>query len=69
MPPPLTDWVSCPGGVGGLIPTVVESTDSSGNVTGYQVLYVESFGEIQGKGSGRQLPCARKTTTSGIKDL
>ena len=29
--------------------TVVESTDSSGNVTGYQVLYVESFGEIQWK--------------------
>ena len=44
----LTDWLFAQGRqVGGT--TVVESTDSSGNVTGYQVLYVESFGEIQWK--------------------
>ena len=28
---------------------VVEASDSSGNVIGYQILYVESLGEIQWK--------------------
>ena len=27
----------------------MEVTDSSGNVTGYQILYLESFGEIRWK--------------------
>ena len=44
----LTDWLFAQGRQVGDT-TVVESTDSSGNVTGYQVLYVESFGEIQWK--------------------
>lgn len=44
----LTDWLFAQGRQVGDT-TVVESTDSSGNVTGYQVLYVEIFGEIQWK--------------------
>ena len=39
--------------------TIVEVTDSSGNVTGYQILYLESFGEIRWKSPGHQFPADR----------
>lgn len=44
----LTDWLFEEGRQPGDA-TVVEASDSSGNVIGYQILYVESLGEIQWK--------------------
>ena len=44
----LTDWLFAEGRQPGDA-AVVEASDSSGNVIGYQILYVESLGEIQWK--------------------
>ena len=44
----LTDWLFANDRQAGDT-TIVEVTDSSGNVTGYQILYLESFGEIRWK--------------------
>ena len=44
----LTDWLFADDRQAGDT-TIVEVTDSSGNVTGYQILYLESFGEIRWK--------------------
>lgn len=48
LEPSVTEWLFADGRKAGDT-TVVETTDSSGNVIGYQILYAEDFGQIRWK--------------------